>query len=63
MSGLIVKEYQIYCRNMKTCRQWSILTSNTPRLEAQRVALERGWKQDEEDLWVCPKCLRKNKEK
>ena len=69
MSGLIVKEYKVYCKNYKECHQWAILTTNTSRKEAEEVALKRGWEKGpdgictgEQDLrWICPKCLKKMK--
>ena len=61
MSGLIIKEYQIYCKNFKYCHQWSILTANTHRSEAEAVAIKHGWKDDKDGLWTCPKCLKKMK--
>lgn len=63
MAGLIVKEYEVYCKYYKECRQRTILTANTPRASAIRSALSRGWKQDAEELWVCPKCLKKQEGK
>lgn len=63
MAGLIIKEYQVYCKNYKDCHQWTILTANTPRADAIRSALSRGWKRDAEELWVCPKCLKKQEGK
>ena len=63
MSGLIIKEYQIYCKNYKDCHQWAVLTANTPIKEAIKVAIKQGWKRQGSmpDLWVCPKCLKKDK--